>query len=420
MARATRPAAAPAARKTPRVALWGHFGTDNLGNECTLAAMLGALRRRLPSAPVVAIASAPEDVRQRHGIDAVCLRARSAAAALSRWPRPLRPLRRAGSEVRAWWRAARVLLRVDALLVVGTGVLTDAGEGTYGLPYELMKWSVLARWCRCQLLFVSVGAEPIRAARARRFILDALRRATYRSYRDARSRRLIESYGFAHPEDPVVPDLAFSLEVPADGSQPSVLAGRAPRVAVGLYNYRDRGADGAGAAQEYAAYLDWIGSFVLWLIGRGYGVRIIIGDFAYDEPVRADLRAALAARGVALDTQAYADEPARSYEQLLDQLRDVQFVVASRFHNVLLSLLLRKPVVSVSYDPKNDALMAQVGLGAYCQSLERFSLDTLLGQFQDLERHADALIVSIDQAVRENRERLERQYERILATMDGS
>ena len=41
----------------------------------------------------------------------------------------------------------------------------------------------------------------------------------------------------------------------------------------------------------------------------------------------------------------------------MQQIAEVEVVVASRFHNVLLALLLGKPVVSIAYNQKNDALM---------------------------------------------------------------
>ena len=42
-------------------------------------------------------------------------------------------------------RAVRVLRGTDMLVVAGTGILSDTGEGALGLPYELAKWSIAAR-----------------------------------------------------------------------------------------------------------------------------------------------------------------------------------------------------------------------------------------------------------------------------------
>ena len=56
------------------------------------------------------------------------------------------------------------------LIVPGTGLLTDA----YGLlnwgPYNLLKWSLIAKLCRCKLLFVSIGAGPVYGTLGKYFI----------------------------------------------------------------------------------------------------------------------------------------------------------------------------------------------------------------------------------------------------------
>lgn len=75
---------------------------------------------------------------------------------------------------------------------------------------------------------------------------------------------------------------------------------------------------------------------------------------------------------------------AASFGQLVEQFSTVDFVSASRYHNVGLGLLLGKPVVSLSFEAKHDALMSDVGLGEYCLSLDDFSLERLLEQFQRL------------------------------------
>ena len=62
--------------------------------------------------------------------------------------------------------------------------------------------------------------------------------------------------------------------------------------------------------------------------------------------------------------------------------------MVSRFHNVLLALMLGRPVVSMSYNEKNDALMREMGLAAYCQTLDELDPARLRVQFKSLEREA--------------------------------
>ena len=401
---------------SPRIAFWGNFGTLNLGNECTLAAAVDNVRRLLPEARLLSVCRDPADTSVRHAVEAIPI---GTDAGTSRLPQPLRAIRRVALELGDWLRTIRQARGYDALLITGTGILTDTGEGTLGLPYELFKWSVATRLCGRRLFFLSVGTEAIGRAPARMFIHAALRLAHYRCYRDRHSQQLLQGNGFPAERDPIRPDLAFSLPLPAAvpaGSGP----GTARTVAVGLFNYRNRGADGGIAADEYALYVDRICSLILWLLEHGYGVRVIIGDLAYDAEVRADVRARLEARGFEPVGSAFADEPANSFEQLLAQLQAVDFVIASRFHNVLLGLWLGKPVVSVSYEAKNEALMQDMGLGQYCQTLDGLDLPRLLEQFLDLQKHAPALLPVMAARAAANRALLEEQYQLVLTGLGAA
>ena len=70
-----------------RIALFGHFGVQNMGNECTLQAMLQNLRDRVPDAEVYSICSNPDDTRTRHNLRSVAIRAVRVATRPSSQPR---------------------------------------------------------------------------------------------------------------------------------------------------------------------------------------------------------------------------------------------------------------------------------------------------------------------------------------------
>ena len=101
----------------------------------------------------------------------------------------------------------------------------------------------------------------------------------------------------------------------------------------------------------------------------------------------------------------------------MQQLSTVDFVIASRYHNVLLALLLGKPALSMSYEAKNEALMSDLGLGDYCQTLDELDLQQLLQQFQRLERNADSLRALMAERAASNRASLGRQYDLIAASI---
>ena len=161
------------AARAPTVTFLGNFGTLNLGNECTLQAILQNLHRYLPDAKASCVCSNPEDTSRRHGIPAFPISYRFSTAAGSQkapgpeaaWARWIRRVMiRTPLEAVEWLKAFRRLKGTDMLIMAGTGMLTDVGIGPLDLHYEILKWSVVAKLRRCRLLFVSVGAGPLHAA----------------------------------------------------------------------------------------------------------------------------------------------------------------------------------------------------------------------------------------------------------------
>jgi polysaccharide pyruvyl transferase WcaK-like protein len=370
-----------------RIGLWGNFGTGNLGNECTLQAVVHNARRHSPGAELVCICSGPADSARRHGVAVLPISSRrSAAIAVRGATAPARAglrLTRVWQGLRDWYRPFTIMRDVDRLVMCGTGMLSDAGEGFRGLPYEMFRWSLAAKLSGRELMFASVGAESMLHPLTRAFVKTALRLADFRSYRDVQSRACLEGIGLDVRNDAVYPDLAFSLPETLFRSPGRVTPGRRV-VAVGLYDYCGRGEVG-GDKTAYRCYLEKMGGLVVRLLEEGFAVRIVIGDPPYDEPVRCDLRAALEARGVVLDPDRFGDEPTASVEQLVEQLAQADLVVATRFHSVLLALMLGKPVVSVAYNAKNDALMDALGLRRYCQAIDAFDVEGLVGLLREIE-----------------------------------
>jgi polysaccharide pyruvyl transferase WcaK-like protein len=140
----------------------------------------------------------------------------------------------------------------------------------------------------------------------------------------------------------------------------------------------------------------------------------LIGDIAYDERARKDLTTILEETGWTYEETRLVNKPIRSVQELLSQLAATDVVIASRFHNVLLSLVLNKPVVAISFHEKVDSLMSALGLEAYCQDIENIDLERLTRQLAALETNADRLKLQINQKAEIYRRALDRQYEIIL------
>lgn len=396
-----------------RIALFGLFGAGNLGNECTLQAMLYNLRRRVPNAQISCICAGPEETASTYNIPAFSIRERALADTDNRALRLLRrifvgiPL-----ELYRWFMAAWRLRGSHMLIMTGTGMLTDVGMLPIGLHYDVLRWSIAAKLCRCKLLFVSVGLGPIRHPLSRLFVKTSLRLADYRSYRDTSSKDYLEGMGFETKGDAVFPDLAFSI--PTDRMPVTHKPDRQGAViGVGLITHTHRRATSENDEAIYQDYIAKVAAFVNWLLESKYTVRILIGDVVYDERARRDLLARLERDGWKCDG-AIIDEPTHSLDQLLSQLAATDMVVASRFHNILLALMLRKPIVAISFHEKVDSLMSALGLTPFCQDIEDIDVGKLKKQLAALEENAEHIKLQIGRKAEAYRRALNGQYEDIF------
>lgn len=405
-------------RQPTKIAFFGHFDSTNFGNESTLQAILYHLKRFRPNAEVTCISTGPEATVATHHIEAIPI----AETFVKSWvPRnPLtRVLRRVCigllSEPYQWVKGLMRLRRTDMLIIPGTGLLTDA-NGLLGWgPYNLLKWSLIAKACRCKLLFVSVGAGPVYGAPGKCFVKSVLRLADFRSYRDNSTMQYLQDIGFHDDNDRVYPDLAFSLPEDVIPHQ-NPTKNRRSVVGLGVMDYAGRYSVANPSDTIYLAYLESLVTLVGWLLAHEYDVRLLSGDLG-DTHVRQELRDLLRERLSGRDEGHIIDEPISSVEGLLSQLSTTDLVVATRFHNVLLALFCNKPVISVSFHHKCKSLMNAMGLSEYCLDINDLKAERLIEKFRDLETNANKIKSSIREKAREFRNALDEQYKFIFNKM---
>lgn len=390
----------------PRIGLFGLFGSGNSGNDGSCEAMLSFLRKVQPDAAIVCICAPQQGALDRvagdFGVATVSMAVPKPAGAL------LGALDRFSlkgpRQLVSFVRALRQVGKLDVLMVPGTGILDDFGEGPFGMPLALFGWCVAARLTGTTIAFVSIGAGPIHHPVSRWLMTSACAMAQYRSYRDTLSKAFMESVGVDTTNDTVYPDLAFKLPAP---DRPRRHDNGVLTVGVGVMTYHGwRNEAGGGAI--YAAYLDKLTTFVLWLLDHGYAVRVLLGAMA-DRRAVADLHARVGRARPGLPEQRLVFDPMSSLHDLMQQIAGTDVVVATRYHNIVCALRMGKPTVSIGYADKNDALMAEMGLAGFCQHIERLDVDLLIEQFNQLIADRERYGRSVGRANRTVRERLDQQ-----------
>jgi polysaccharide pyruvyl transferase WcaK-like protein len=399
-----------------RIGLYGLYGVRNLGNEATLAAALAALGTRLPEAEFVLVSSPPPTDAGLPALpniepDQLPLLHRKWPLLPYRWQGPVGAFLQRVTEPLRRWRTRRVARALDVLLVPGTGIADDFGQGHLETPHHLARWCRVVKEQGGRVAFLSVGAGPVSHPLARRWFGAALRAADYRSYREQSSWQFAREIGVDVSQDPVLPDMVFSLPVPAEFEARAVQW--PPRsIGLGVMGYSGWNLTGAPAERTYARYLEKLQWVATQLLEAGYQVRLLIGNRGGDRRPVKDLRLALAGHPAAA---ALISAEILTHDDVIREIAATDVVIATRFHNVLKSLRMARPVISIGYARKNDDLMREFGLGDYCHQVEDFDPARVLEQLRTLANSPEAPILPLQQRVTEYRQALASQFEQIAA-----
>ena len=111
-----------------------------------------------------------------------------------------------------------------------------------------------------------------------------------------------------------------------------------------------------------------------------------------------------------LDASCVVAEPVTTLNDIMEAMEPLGAVIATRYHNLIAALRLSKPTIAVGYSPKHRALMADMGLGAYCQAVTSLDVELVGQQLLEMEESAEQLRRSLLQRNVEIANLLEKQF----------
>jgi len=372
------------ATAAPKVGFFGILGAGNSGNDACMETVLTYLRTAHPDAVMDAMGGGPpERLRVRYGIDAIPLY--WYAKYEERTSGPLATALKALGKGLDVFRIAAWVRRHDAVIVPGAGPLeTTLPVKAWGFPFTLFVLALSGKLFGTKVALVSVGADNINK-RATRWLSNATARlAFYRSYRDAYSLSAMQRRGIDTTKDRVYPDLVFG--VPTPPYQP----GDDQTVGVGVMAYYGGNDDRERAAQMHSSYVAKMTAIVSWLVDTDYRVRVFGGDSKFDWDVADQIVAEVRRARPDLDPSALTAERANSYAELMGLMNPVGAVIATRYHNVMCSLKLCKPTISLGYSRKFVSLMTDMGVEEFSLPTDSFEVARVIEQFETVKkRHAE-------------------------------
>lgn len=425
-----------------RIGVFSQGGLKNLGDEALFAAVIQNVRERMPDAEVIGFTVNPEDTELRHGIPTfpVCRLDRptrrgtgihaSASATppmkLAGWKQRLKAVpglaatvrflrkavritREIALEPRFFWESYRRLKGVEVLLVAGSQQLNDI-YGPWAFPLTLFRWSFLSRLTGTKFVLLSVGAGPLSSPTSRFLIRRVLRWCSYRSFRDVISSQLVEGLGVGGP-NPVYPDLAYSLRLPA--TRPVPREGKKVVIGVNPVPFYDGRYWATSNPTRYREYIEKFVRFTEWLDKNGYSTLFIPTQVRADVLTIEDIRTRL--NRAASSTSVFSGRTIGGIDDLVSEIGRADIVVANRYHGILLSLALNKPVLGIAYHEKSRALLEQVAQGEYVLNAADFTTEDLILKTKSLHANIAQCKKEIASRLAPLRDALEQQYDAVFA-----
>ena len=414
-----------------KIGLLDHMGYGNLGDAATQEALIENMRRRMPGVEIVGFSLNPEDTKRRHGIRSYSItqwhpglakstdtgtsdigEMRSFKSILKQIPifsTIVKRLLYLYREFAHLIRSFKVLRSLDSLVIAGGGQLSELWRGPWSHPYNVLKFSVLTKAARRKLIVLNVGAGPLDSGLAKAFVKWSVTLADYVSFRDIVSQTLVQRLGVKR-DTHVFPDSAYALDLSCcEASTPGPVL--RPTVGINPIGFCDPRIWPKQDEAAYSRYLGKLVTIVQWLIKHNYRVRVYSGEASVDLYALEDLKTRLMSSVSLNDDDIVFLPPANSVQALLAEMTSLDFVITSKFHGVIFSHLLAKPVIAISYHQKISDLMKIVGHDQYCVPIENFTSKRVEEIFTSLVSESQSLKSTFRETARSYSARLTEQFD---------
>jgi polysaccharide pyruvyl transferase WcaK-like protein len=424
------------------------MGWGNMGDAAIQEAFIANIKKRLPNAHLVAFSLFPEDTTVRHGLDCHPIQwcypgwtdshasedsGSPSHAKLKSFLKNQRGLYAVAKPIHDCLRELAHLIRsyntvrsLDLLVIAGGGQLCELHKD---IPFNVFKFCLLARLAGKPVYIVGVGADLLSRPQNKFFARWAVRLARYVSFRSVESQALVRSLGVKRRTH-IWPDPAYGLQWQAylnsstsdnlTRSQAETLFSKlgidieahlpnsihAPngsecrsaefsntairKVGLNPISYCDPRRWPRKDAAIYDRYLRELTAFCARLLQQNYYLELFTSDIM-DVHAIADLRTRLLKESSSAVASRVSVRLALTLKDLLLQMCSFDYVVTSKFHGVIFSHMLGKPVIAISYLPKINHLMRAVGHDRYCIGAEHFDANWLIQRFCSLTYEGDLL-----------------------------
>lgn len=422
------------AQQRPRIALVTPYNGGNLGDGAIQDSMIANIRDRLPGAQFSGICLNRDNFIEQHGTDAFPMcggidipfyhmlhgtisaqpeygihleetssrvfsrtAIKNAVKSITPLWTFLKGIRGCWRELRHWVQGYRFLRAHDLVIVSGGGQINEEWGGAWGQPFALFKWAVLARLARVPFVIASVGVGKIKSRTARGLMAATLRMARYRSYREKHTRAFAATLLQPAAKDPVVADHVLALPCTAL-PRPSGLRGLAqgrPIIAISPIAYAKPQRWPTENRTIYDRYMAQMARVMSELLDRGHFLVIVCSSLWDDESAIADLLGQLDDRLKEKLPQQMHMPSIATWRDLVGSLLDVDFLIASRLHSVILGFVAQTPTIAISFEPKVEWVMEDLDQTEYLVRIRDFVAKDVIAALDRISLHRTNVIEQV-------------------------
>lgn len=310
-----------------RVLISGYYGFRNAGDEAILAGLIRMFRELRPDVQFTVVSASSSWTRATHRVDAVS---------------------------RNRIRAIVAALRQADLVLSGGGSLLQDVTGLKSIPYYL-GIAAMGLALRKPTMLIAQGVGPVRHPLSRALVRLVANRVHAITVRDLEAAQEFRRLGVQRPPVVLAADAALALP---PGSRDR-----------GRHLWAEAGADPARPLLAVsvrpwpvaAAFADALAAGLARLaLATGAQVALVPLQWPHDLGPAECLATRI--RGLAPAAAPVVARVEGDFRQAMDLIAGADLLVGMRYHSLVFAAMAGVPILGISYDPKNEHFLRQVGL----------------------------------------------------------
>ena len=329
-----------------KIGIVGNYGNDNNGDEAILLSIIRQLQKAfgVETQNITVFSNNPKQTAERYNVQSAPLYIRGKNAAFT--------------FAKTFRTNTSVVKKLDFLVIGGGGILMDLYKREAPLYGS---YAMMAHSNNVPYVVYGCGAGPLTSSLGQFFIRYMCKHAKNVSVRDPKSEALLKKIG-VQKDIFIIGDPAFSLEAERKG-----YSNRPLKIGVTAVPYYNASYWPSGDEEKYNNYIKGMAKNLDKIIDK-YGVQIQF--YATKYPQDAD---------VTKDIQKLMKNPQNTNvleenlppQRILEVSSELDVVIGTRLHSLILATDTQTPLIGVSYHTKVNDFMQMAGLGEYSIDIEQ-------------------------------------------------